>query len=195
MKLHHLLKDRDAVRILKMLYDEEVLKKGSYTMKISSARKKLGLLLPPKNSVINLSDCGLVTTDNVDGNLIMSITNKGKEFIESFDQLAEVFKGRKPEQKSIRVNYSLMQQEKRVLVMAYRISTESGMEFVPLKILVQELYPYDQRGKTSVVSRYISKLEEIKLMERKKDGRVVLVSVTEQGFKTIKEQYLKGLMV
>lgn len=195
MKLYHLLTDRAAVRILKMLYDEEVLNKGSYTMKLSDARKKLGLILSPKSSVTSLSGCGLVTTDSVDGDTIMSITNKGKEFIESFDQLVDIYHGKKPEQKSIRVKYELTSQEKRIIIMAYKISSEMGKELVPLKTLVQELYPYDQRGKTSVVSRYISRLEEIKLMQRTKEGREVFVSVTEQGFKTIKEQYLKGLMI
>lgn len=193
MKLHPLMQDRTAIRILKMLYDQEVASRGSYTMRLSAARKRMGLFFAPFKSMDALSSYGLIGVDSVDGDYIMSMTNKGKEFIELFDQIVELFAVRKDGQKKVRVRYELTSQEKRILVLTYRICKEVGNDFVPLKALVEELYPH-QDNKTSIASRYISKLEELRLMERRKEGRNTLVRVTEHGFKTIKEQYLNGLM-
>lgn len=194
MNLYRLLTDRNAVRILKILYDNELQNKGSYTMKLSLAKKKLGLMFSPKKSVNKLSSLGLVGVDSVNGDYIMSMTNKGKEFIEVFDQLVELFSAKKErDEKKVRVRYELTAQEKRIMVLTYRIGKEIGRDFVALKTLVEELYPH-QKNKTSTVSRYISRLEELRLMERKKEGRNIYVRVTEKGFRTIKQQYLDGLM-
>ena len=197
MKLHHLLQDRTSVRILKMLYDQEAAKKG-YAMRLSYARNRLGMLLSPGSSVELLAKHGLVGIDHVGNDMIMSITDKGKEFIEIFDQLIELFDGKNKavQAEKVRVRYELTMQEKRIIVLCYKISREIGREFVALKTLVEELYPNlpNQANRTSTVSRYVSKLEELRLMERKKEGRNSYVKVTEKGLKTIKEQYLNGLM-
>ncbi|MCX6707620.1 MAG: hypothetical protein NT001_05785 [Candidatus Woesearchaeota archaeon] len=194
MKLYPLLNDRNSVNVLKILYDNETKNKNSYTLKLSEVKKAIGLSSYPKESALLLSTYGLIALDYVDNDYIVSITNKGKEFIEIFDQLVDIFKPKTVGEKSVSIRYELTGQEKRILVMAYKISKETGRDFIPLNLIVQEIYPYNQQGKASTVSRYISKLEEIKLMEKKKEGRNILVSVTEQGFKTIREQYLKGLM-
>lgn len=197
MKLHRILKDRTAIRILKMLYDQEAMKKG-YSMKLSYAKNRLGMVLSPGNSVEILAKHGLVGIDHVGNDMVMSITNKGKEFIEIFDQLIELFAGKNKamQAEKVKVRYELTMQEKRIIVLCYKISREIGREFIALKILVEELYPNlpNQANKTSTVSRYISGLEELRLMERKKEGRNSYVKVTEKGLKTIKEQYLNGLM-
>jgi len=193
MRLHHLLTDRIAIRILKLLYDLETQKKGVYTMKLSDAKISLKLNSSPENSITILSTMGLIGVDAVNGDHIMSITNKGKEFIEIFDQLIELFLAKDQKGKKVSVKYELTAQEKRILVLTYRISKEIGRDFVALKTLVEELYP-NQDNKTGAVSRYISRLEEIKLMERKKEGRNSYVKVTDKGFRTIREQYLNGLM-
>lgn len=201
MKLHRILKDRTAIRILKMLYDQEAMKKG-YAMKLSYAKNRLGMVLSPGSSVELLSKFSLVGIDHVGNDMVMSITNKGKEFIEIFDQLVEIFAGKEGKEgkaafaDKVKVRYELTMQEKRIIVLCYKISKEIGRDFVALKTLVEELYPnqLNQTNKTSTVSRYISRLEEIKLMEKKKEGRNSYVKVTEKGLKTIKEQYLNGLM-
>ncbi|MFO8016587.1 MAG: hypothetical protein R6U32_05770 [Candidatus Woesearchaeota archaeon] len=194
MALHHLLKDRAAVRLLKTMYDHEAMNKGSYTMKLSEAKKKLGLAADAKEQAMLLSSHGLAGIDKVNGDYIMSITNKGKEFIEVFDQLVELFRPKESAgAKKVSIKYELTAQEKRIMVMAYRISREIGRDFVAMKTLVEELYP-NKGNKTSTVSRYISRLEELNLMERQRQGRHTYVKVTESGFKMIKEQYLKGLM-
>lgn len=194
MKLYPLLNDRNSINILKILYDHETKHKNSYTLKLSDIKKAIGLSSYPKESALLLSTYGLIALDYVDKDYIVSITNKGKEFMEIFDQLADLFRPKRVGDRSMSIRYELTGQEKRILVMAYKISRETGREFIPLNLIVQEIYPYNQQGKASTVSRYVSRLGEIKLMEKRKEGRNTLVSVTEQGFKTIREQYLKGLM-
>ena len=196
MLFRSLLTDRVSINILKVLYDHEVREKASYSTKLSEVKQRLSMpiaLLPLQK----LSSMELITMDLVEGEHILSITTKGKEFMEIFDQLVELFHPQdKPEQKSVRVKYELTSQEKRILILAYKMSKESGVSFIPLKALVTELHPHkDYRTKMSTVSRYVTKLEELQLMERKKEDRATLVKVTDKGFKTIKEQYLKGLMM
>lgn len=193
-RLYDLLKDRTAIRILKALYDHEASKKNSYTLHLNEISRSLGLADYPKESAENLSGFGLVAMDTVNGDIVMSITNKGKDFIEIFDQLIELFMPEKVGKKMISVKYELTIQEKKILVLSYKISKESGSDFIAMNTLVQELYPYNQSGKASAVSRHISKLEEINLMSRKKEDKEILVSVTDKGLKTIREQYLKELM-
>ena len=195
MVLYPLLMDRVAIRTLKLLYDNEVLEKSSYTLKLSDTQRRLGLSSMPSSSADLLASHGLIALDAVNGDKIMSITEKGKEFIEIFDQLIDLFKPKIIEEKqAVRVRYELTGLEKRVLILTYRISKEAGTDFITLKTLVQEIYPYDQKGKTATVSRYVKKLEEIALVERKKEGRNSFVKVTDKGFKTIKDQYLKELV-
>lgn len=196
MVLYKLLTDRAAINILKVLYDHEVREKASYSTKLSEIKKRVSLPIGHA-SLQRLSSMELVTMDLVEGEHILSITNKGKEFMEIFDQLVDLFTPQeKEEQKGVRVKYELTSQEKRILILAYKMSKESGVAFIPLKTLVTELYPHaDHRSKMSAVSRYVTKLEEIQLMEKKKENRMTVVKVTEKGFRTIKEQYLKGLIV
>ncbi len=198
MRLRPLLKDRTAVNILKLIYDSEVLQKNSYTTRLSRIAGKTGGgiagKLRARRSARKLADYGLIAFDSVDKDYVMSITNKGREFIEVFDQLVELFAPEKKGRKQVAIKYELTNQEKRILVLSHKISKECGGEFIQLKMLVQELYPYNHAGKTSAVSRYVSRLEELGLMQRKKEGRQTFIAATEAGFRTIREQYLKGIM-
>ncbi|MBD3313773.1 hypothetical protein GF345_04995 [Candidatus Woesearchaeota archaeon] len=194
MKLYPLLTDKDAINLLKALYDNEVLEKKSYTTKLSDVGSKARLKSRGTEAAEKLSSYNLIALDSVDNDYIMSITNRGKEFIEIFDQLVELMNPKSSGQRSISIKYELTNHEKKILILTYKMSKESGSDFIPMKMLVEELYPVNQAGKSGVVSRCISKLEEIGLMERQKQGRKTLVCVTEKGFKTIRQQYLKGLM-
>ena len=194
MSLRDVLTDRHAVVLLKILYDNEVLQKSSYTMKLSYAKTRLNLMLAPKDSARALADAGLVAMDILDNDVVLAITSKGKEFIEVFDQLVDLFRPKIVQPRSVSVKYELVGMEKKILALTYRIGKEAGTDKISLKTLVQDLYPYDQSGKAGIVSRYVSRLEEIGLMRRSKEGREAFVEITEVGSKTIREQYLKELM-
>jgi len=201
MALYNILTNRTSVNTLKTVYDNEILEKKGYSIKLSDINHKLNSEVP-NSAIMILEQEGLINKDEVDNDTVLSITNKGKEFIEVFDQLVELFEEKKKSdnkiegKKNFQVKYELTNQEKRILMLTYRISKEAGMQFIELKSLVTELYPYDDyKKKISGVSRYISKLEELKLMERKKQNRKSMIKVTENGFKTIKQQYLKHLTI
>jgi len=194
MNLHKLLTDRPAINILKVLHDYEASNKNAYTMKLSDVCSRLNFG-DIDSSVLLLAENGLIGMDTVSSEKILSISQKGKDFIKIFDQLVELSKKEKsePQHKTVRLVYELTILEKKILVMAAKISKEIGMNPVAVKTLTQELYPYEAyEKKVSTVSRYISKLEELKLVERRKEGRESYVTVTKTGFRTIKEQLLEG---
>lgn len=197
MKLYEFLNDRAAICVLKELYELEVIKKASYTSKLSEIKNKLNFSEIGLNSINNLIKKGLITSENVNGERIMSITEKGKHFIEIFDQLVELFNPKPIEvvPKKVSIKFELTQLEKKILVIGYKISSEIGRDWVPLKTLTQELYPYEAyERKASQVSRYVARLQELNLAEKKKKGRETLIKITDKGFRTIKEQYLRGLI-
>jgi len=221
MSLYNLLSSRPAVNMLKMLYDGEVVEKASYSMNLSDIKKNMravsGNNMPLNDNAFNsaansavviLKHSELITADDIDDDIALSITNKGKEFIELFDQLIELSNpdadiNRNNPKKHIAVKYGLTQQEKKILALCYKMSKESGMEYISLKELASELFPRDYKKKLSIIARDINKLKELNLMARddeakgsKKTGakKRTMVKVTDKGFKTIKEQYLKGVL-
>lgn len=197
MKLHDFLQDRASICVLKALYDLEVVEKVAYTSKLSEIKQKLNFENISLNSINNLVTISLITAENVNGEQIMSITEKGKQFIEIFDQLVDLFKPKVVEvvPNKVSIKFELTTLEKKILVIGYKISSEIGREWIPLKTLTQELYPYETyERKASLVSRYVAKLQEINLAEKKKKGRETFIKITDKGFRTIKEQYLKGLI-
>ena len=136
MGLYELLTDRAAINVLKALYDHEVREKASYSTKLSLIKQRVGVpvSLPSLQRLVGLE---LITMDLVEGEHILSLTNKGKEFIEVFDQLVELFMPHaKEEQKGVRVKYELTSQEKRILILAYKMSKESGVAVIPFKTLL-----------------------------------------------------------
>lgn len=197
MGLHHFLTSRDAVNLLKFLYQKEVIEKASYSYKLSDARKETDLTLG--SDVISvLQDDELVTTDDVEGETFLSITAKGKEIIEVFDQLVEVYRGDLPQmrQAGVRVRYELTKNEKRVLLLATKIAKENNLVYTPLRTLTQEMFPQASPSKKlSLVSRYVTKLEELNLVHRKREEKKSFIAVTDQGYKAIERQYMKGIAV
>jgi predicted transcriptional regulator len=191
MQLHPLLKDRACINILKILYDNEVSAK-KYTMLYSEMKQKL-LVSEGGSTVSNLEEAELISAEQGgNGELVLSITQKGKDFIDQFDRLIAVMQGKKEEKKAFQVEYNLTPLEQRMLVMCAKIKSESG-GIVPLKMLTQEVYPYkDPSAKTGSVSKYAKKLEELNLLERVKRNNRTFFDVTESGERVIKEQFLNG---
>lgn len=191
MQLHPLLKDRACINILKILYDNELSAK-KYTMLYSEMKPMLSVAESPL-SLVNLEKAELLSAEKSDdGSLVLSITQKGKDFIDQFDKLIAVMQGRKEEKKAFQVEYNLTPMEQRILVMCAKIKSESG-GIVPLKMLTQEVYPYkDPSAKTGSVSKYAKKLEELNLLGRMKRNNRTFFDVTESGERVIKEQFLNS---
>ena len=192
MRLYTLLRDRASINILKILYDNEFGDAKKHTMLYSEMKGALAVD-EGSSTMDNLEKAGLVSSEKTEGGeLVLSITQKGKDFVENFDRLLEVMAEKKQEQKAYKVEYNLTPMEQRILILCARIKSESGA-IVPLKILTQEVYPYKEpSSKTGSVSKYAKKLEELNLLERVKRNNRVFFDVTESGERVIKEQLVAG---
>jgi predicted transcriptional regulator len=195
MHLYHLLKDRASINILKILYDNEYTEKKSHTMTYSEVKAKL-TVSEMVDTLAKLQEVLLIASEtNNGGERILSLTQKGKEFVEQFDRLREVMSGKKQEQKAYEVKYGLTAMEQRILSMCAKMKSETR-QMVPLQTLTQEVYPYqDVSKKSSSVSKYAKKLEELNLLKRVKVNNRMLLDVTETGERVIKEQFLNGALV
>ena len=194
MRLHTLLRDRASINILKILYDNEFGENKKHTMRFSDIKANL-VMREMDNTLSNLDNAGLISAEEaVNGELVLSITKKGKEFVEQFDKLLDVMAGRKQEQKAYQVQYNLTPLEQRMLILCAKMKSESG-SIVQLKTLTQEVYPYsDPAAKTGIVSKYAKKLEELNLLLRVKKNNRTFFDVTESGERVIKEQFLEGVI-
>ncbi len=198
MRLYDILSDRKAVCILKLLYDKEVVEKSAYSFNFSDIKKELGLTGKDEEPLANLDNAKLIGIDDVEGEKVLTITKKGKHFIEVFDQLVDLFKGEPAlrNEKQVSIKYELTEIEKKILLITYKISKESGAESIPLKTITTELFPHHTyQSKAGTVSRYAKKLEEINLLCRKKEGNLSFLKITEFGIKALQKQHLEGVVL
>jgi predicted transcriptional regulator len=190
MHLHSILKDRAAVNTLKILYDAEHSEK-KHTMLLIELKDKLVAPETPF-TLQNLKESGLIALEQSGSdNIILSITKKGMCFVEQFDKLLDVFNNKKKEHKAFNVEYNLTDKEKRILFICSKINTETGKE-ASLSSLTEEVYPYQHPAtKTSSVSKYAKRLEEINLLKRIKNNNRVFFEITDSGKRVVKEQLEK----
>jgi DNA-binding MarR family transcriptional regulator len=195
MQLYTLLKDRASINILKILYDNEFGASKKHTMQYSDMKAKL-MVGESGQTLDNLEQAGLVSAEHSDGGgMVLSLTKKGKDFVEQFDKLIEVMVGKKEEQKAYQVQYSLTPLEQRILIFCSKMKSESGV-VVPLKSLAQEVYPYkDPTSKSGTVSKHAKKLEELNLLKRVRNNNRTFFDVTESGERVIKEQFMSSAVV
>ncbi|NQU78713.1 hypothetical protein HQ545_03000 [Candidatus Woesearchaeota archaeon] len=187
MRLHTILRDRACINVLKILYDNENLA-NKYSM-LYDNMKSLLAIEEKAYTLLHLEKAGLISSEeNGDGGLVLSITSKGKDFIDHFDKLIAVMSGNKTEHKAFHVEYSLTPMEQKVLTICSNIRSESGSE-VPLKILTQKVYPRNKvETKTGSVSGYVKKLEKLNLITRKKKHNKVFFDVTDSGYRVVTRQ-------
>jgi predicted transcriptional regulator len=191
MRLYPLLKDRASINILKILYDNEFGNEKKHTMHYSELKSKL-LIKDGVSTLPNLIDAGLISTDNGNSGVVLSITQRGKEFVEQFDKLVFIVNGKKQEQKAYQVKYELTALEQRILLLCSKIKSETGKS-VDLKTLTQEVYPYKEpESKKGTVSKYAKKLEELNLIKKVKSNNRTFFDITESGEKTIREQFIES---
>jgi len=194
MTLYHLLKDRASINILKILHDNEFVDKNAHTMRYDDILEKVSVA-PNSMTLHNLSEAGLVTAEKSEHNgLVISITQRGKDFVQQFDKLRAVLTEKKQEQKAYQVQYELTPVEQRILLICSKMKSESGA-VVQLKSLTQEVYPYKEPdSKSGSVSKSAKRLEELNLILRIKDGSRTYFDVTDTGEKVIKEQFMNITM-
>ena len=86
MSLYNILSKRGCINILKSLYDEEVINKTAYTLNLSQVVKKLKIDLPLVAEIDILSNDGLISSEKIDKEYVLSITKKGKKIILKYNK-------------------------------------------------------------------------------------------------------------
>ncbi|MEM4336705.1 MAG: hypothetical protein QXG86_01750 [Candidatus Woesearchaeota archaeon] len=185
--LYDVLSNRACVNILKIIYDNESQNKNVYSIKKSEILKKIKNKKDIEDAIITLSYEMLILKEEVEGELHISITEKGKRFIEIFDQLVSLMKDEPITRPSVEIKYDLTEIEKKILGTLYRMQVESAKE-ISLSDLSRELYPYDDyEKKKSKVSSALTRLQSLNLIRKIKNNRTVYASVTDSGEKVAKK--------
>ena len=194
MQLYPLLKDRSSINILKALNDNEFGSDGKHTMLHYELKQKL-TIREGQFTIALLESSGLIATDKGNNGLVLSITLKGKEFLEAFDKLVEITSGKKTASRAYQVQYSLTGLEKKILLVCSKINAESGKP-VDLKTLTQEVYPYTEpNARKSSLSKSAKKLEDLNLIRKIKENNRVFFDVTESGEKALKDQFMENQII
>jgi len=192
MGLYHLLNERGCLNVLKELYDVEFVLKTSRTLKISELQKKIPEFIKIDQSSLILEKEGLIAREVTDEDTILSITNKGKNFFEQFDKLKKTYEGEEVRKSTLRIEYDLTALERRILTICYKLQQEFGT-IVPLRNLTQEVYPHrNPSNRIGAISKYVSKLVDLNLMEKVKTEQKSYAKVTESGERVIKEQFMEN---
>jgi len=178
--LYDVLKNRASVNILKQLSENEL--KKDYTTKVSELK---GSQREIADAVAILASEKLIYNEDS----LLSISEKGKKFIEAFDRLVELFKAQQEQStKNIEIQYNLSDFEKKILFVLFKVHKETG-EDILLSSLTQELFPYEDVSRRKLrVSRELSKLEQLNLVNKAKKERNVFVQITDSGLKVVKRQ-------
>jgi len=199
MRLRDLLTDFAAINVLKFLYDMESQNSSIYSTKLSNIKQKFNNFANIDNSINILSKFELINLDMLKEDQIISISAKGKHFIDIFDKLNEITDNRKKVEnkktnKSFQIKYDLKPIEKKIMVVIFKLSKELGDKPVLLQDLTQELYPSNGDKNISTVKRYSSKLAKLNLVEKIEIKTRMFIKLTPTGERTIKEQLVASLL-
>ena len=192
MVLYEILVNKPCIWILKALYDQEIINKKAHTISLSKISSVFNLKEKADYFTGILLRNGLLHIDDVGNDKIISLTQKGKDFFKQFHRLkimAEIEKVPKSK-KFASIEYNLTGPEKKTLLMAYRLSRESGE--IPIKNLIRELNPYNSK-KYSVSYKHLGRLEKLNLIAKLKKGKSAYISLTVPGKRTIKEQLIESV--
>jgi predicted transcriptional regulator len=198
MILRALLTDYAAINILKFLYDKESENNSVYSIKFKELIKRFLQFKDINKSIAILKDFNLINEDFSKEDRIIVISAKGKHFIDTFDklvQLTDLENGleNKKSQKSFQIKYDLNQKEKKIMILVYKLSKETGNNKVLFDDLIRELYPKNNAN-TEEVEKEITQLEELNLIETTSIKKKVFVELTPTGERTIKEQLVESLL-
>jgi len=182
--LRKILTDKFAVNILKLLYENE--KKGHICSKYDDITNAFG----KKNysdSIAILDNSKLIVREKE----TLTITNKGKRFITTFDQLIEAaHQDTEPKQK-IKIIYDLPEEERKILLNLQLLSKKSGDAFVSLATIAKYISGEDSSQQRESLSKAFKKMEElgIVILQEKEN----LVGLTSKGKNALKEIVLENI--
>ena len=194
MRLYDILVDRIAVNMLKILYDQEYVSKTAHTMPFF----RLNALLDGRltlDIVLKIESAGLIAAEKVEEMFIISLNQKGKEFIEQLDVLRRLVEApaENKKAKAFKIEYDLAPVDQRLLVLCYKMQHEVGGS-VSLEALASEMYPKNSAAKKCVVSRYLNKLIKMNLLKKDVVSKEAMFSVSSSGERVIKDQLMEVLV-
>jgi hypothetical protein len=200
MQLRDLLTDFAAVNILKLLYDRELKNNSIYSIKLSNIIKKFINFQNIDISINNLKRFELINIDSLKEDKIISISAKGKHFMDIFDKLVQITENKKltenkKNQKSFQIKYNLTPKEKKIMVVLFKLSKEIGDKPVLLQDLTREIYPANGDKNTPTIKRYTTKLAKLNLIEKLEIKSQQHLKLTPTGERTIKEQLVESLIL
>jgi len=199
MRLRDLLTDFAAINILKFLYDMELKNTSIYSTKLSNIQQKFNYFKNIDNSINILKNFELINLDLLKEDQIISISAKGKDFMDIFDKLAQITNKKNEPQnkkmnKSFQIKYHLTPKEKKIMVVIFKLSKELGDKPVSFYDLTREIHPTNTENYIQNVLRYTSKLAKLNLVDKIKEKTQIMVKLTPTGERTIKEQLVESLL-
>jgi len=198
--------------------------KKTYVAKLSQLQSLLVFVEPPLVAVALLRNAELITTETITGvmgvqhlsphvslasspeepsqpafpyqDTLLSITTKGKEFIESIDHLIEIYTGEMPQKNRKRffISLELSRDEKRILLVLCKLVRQGGVKQPTITLLTQALFPSQPLAKKrGFVERLVNKLEQLNMLHQKKDKKGLYLLVTPKGYDAVANEYAKGI--
>ncbi|MBW2967877.1 hypothetical protein KY362_05315 [Candidatus Woesearchaeota archaeon] len=187
MTLYPLLKDRASINILKILYDNEVVDK-TYCMSEWDLDERLPMRMNRRTLAL-LRQSGLVSAEQTqDNGTVLSITQKGKDFVTQFDKLIEIMRDEKAEVKAYKVEYDLTEEEQKMLTICFQLHNR-GEKYIERHTLAAEMYPMmDITGKIDEIMETAARLQKLNLLDDYTDVDGHYFLITEVGERVVKEQ-------
>jgi len=200
MRLRDLLTDFAAINVLKLLYDMELKNNSIYSTKLSNVKERFNNFKNIDNSINNLKNFELISIDFLKEDKIISISAKGKHFMDIFDKLAKITDNRekaenKKIKKSFQIKYNLTPKEKKIMIVLFKLSKEIGDKPVSVQDLTREIHPTNGDKNTSTIKRYATKLAKLNLIEKMEIKSQQYLKLTPTGERTIKEQLVESLIL
>ena len=185
--LYRLLQDRAAVNMLKILYDNDGQK--TYATRLAEIQQQLPMPALPA-SAQRLITAGLASADVVEQDAVFSITEKGKNFMQIFDQLIVLANGNSVKKaNAMSIHYALTPLEKQMLLSVEKMCT-NGKPRVSLHAVAHDLYPLEEpKTQIGVLQRAAQQLAELGMLRHDRIGKNILVGITDQGMRIAKEQH------
>lgn len=184
MGLHEILVNRPCVWILKELYEAEVVSKKAYSVKVSELSEHLKI--DSSHYVWLLQKNGLLHSDNIGDDKVISLNQKGKDFFKLFDKLKVLTESQVKiidEKPVAKVEYDLTSNEKKALFAVYKITKEVGPD-LPINALIVE------NKKQEAV---YDKLQKLNLIAKVKKGRGMTITLTPAGRKVLQAEFSERL--
>ncbi|HME87489.1 MAG TPA: hypothetical protein VKE88_03690 [Candidatus Nanoarchaeia archaeon] len=184
MSLYEILVNRQCVWVLKELYEAEVVNKRAYTIR-SSYLKKFLKLSNPEKFILILEKNGLIHVDDVSNDIVISLSQKGKDFFKLFDKLKVLTESQIKiiEEKHPSIEYQLTEEERKALFTVHKITQEVGPD-LPIKSLITE-DEYEDLA--------YDKLYKLNLIAKVNKGKGVTVSLTPAGKRVLQKEFSEKL--